>query len=226
MNMITEQIKPSFSWDDYDTILLDMDGTLLDKHFDDTFWGKYVPQKFGEKNNLPYEEAHKEAFKHFRAASGSFAWTDMEYWSRTFGLNIFDLQHELAHLIQELPGTLDFLRFLQEQNKEVILVTNSHSKGLALKFAYSSIEDYFTDVTCATELGASKEEDHFWDNFADHFNIDKNRTLFIDDNHKVLSIAEQYGIAYLVAIAKPSTELACEYSPSYPSVASLSELIF
>ena len=29
------RIKPDFDWDDLDTVLLDMDGTLLDKYFDD-----------------------------------------------------------------------------------------------------------------------------------------------------------------------------------------------
>jgi FMN phosphatase YigB (HAD superfamily) len=39
-------------WDLIDTILLDMDGTLLDKHFDDYFWEHYVPEIFAGKNDL------------------------------------------------------------------------------------------------------------------------------------------------------------------------------
>ena len=31
------KIRPDFSWDDIETVMLDMDGTLLDKHFDDYF---------------------------------------------------------------------------------------------------------------------------------------------------------------------------------------------
>ena len=39
-------------WEFIDTVLLDMDGTLLDKHFDDYFWEHYVPEIFAEKNDL------------------------------------------------------------------------------------------------------------------------------------------------------------------------------
>jgi len=224
--MTQPQIKPSFCWEDFDTVLLDMDGTLLDKNFDDTFWGTYVPKKYGEKHGLNREDAHREAFKHFHAAAGSLEWTDIEYWSRIFGLNIFDLQLELVHLIKELPGTLEFLQFLQKHKKEIVLVTNSHSKGLALKFDVTRIEEYFTNVTCATELGASKEEHHFWTNFEHTFPLNKKRTLFIDDNHKVLDIAYAHGLTNLITIAKPSSTLACCYSSKYPSVANINELIF
>lgn len=224
--MIHQQIQPSFCWEDYDTVLLDMDGTLLDKNFDDTFWGTYVPKKYGERLGLSPEEGHRQAFKHFHAASGSLDWTDIDYWSRTFGLNIFELQLELIHLVKELPGTIEFLRFLQGLQKEIILVTNSHSKGLALKFDVTCIEEYFSKVTCATELGASKEEAHFWQNYEKHFSLNKKRTLFIDDNHRVLDIAHAHGLTNLVAIAQPSSQLSCSYSNKYPSVARINELIF
>ena len=34
----------SFAWQEVDWVLLDMDGTLLDKHFDDYFWETLVPR--------------------------------------------------------------------------------------------------------------------------------------------------------------------------------------
>ena len=34
---------------DIDWVLLDLDGTLLDKYFDDYFWGHLVPEKYAEK---------------------------------------------------------------------------------------------------------------------------------------------------------------------------------
>lgn len=35
-----------FNWKTIDTVLLDMDGTLLDLHFDNHFWLSLVPQEF------------------------------------------------------------------------------------------------------------------------------------------------------------------------------------
>ena len=42
-------VKAPPRWDDIDLVLLDMDGTLLDKHFDDHFWEEYVPERSEER---------------------------------------------------------------------------------------------------------------------------------------------------------------------------------
>ncbi len=44
-------------WKEIDTVLFDMDGTLLDLHFDNYFWHEYLPKKWGEQNNLDLKAA-------------------------------------------------------------------------------------------------------------------------------------------------------------------------
>ena len=39
----------TFPWDDITWVLLDMDGTLLDKHFDDYFWETLVPEEYARR---------------------------------------------------------------------------------------------------------------------------------------------------------------------------------
>jgi 5'-nucleotidase len=46
-----------FEWDHYDTVLLDMDGTLLDLRFDNFFWQELVPSRYAALHGLPHEEA-------------------------------------------------------------------------------------------------------------------------------------------------------------------------
>ena len=50
-------IQPAPTWDEIDTVLLDMDGTLLDLHFDTHFWLEHVPARYAEANSLPIEKA-------------------------------------------------------------------------------------------------------------------------------------------------------------------------
>ena len=52
-----EKIFPIFPWDNIDTVLLDMDGTLLDKHFDDYFWEQYLPEHYSLLHDISVDEA-------------------------------------------------------------------------------------------------------------------------------------------------------------------------
>ena len=47
-------------WNSISTVLLDMDGTLLDLHFDNYFWQEYVPLKYAEKHSISLEQAKEE----------------------------------------------------------------------------------------------------------------------------------------------------------------------
>jgi putative hydrolase of the HAD superfamily len=111
-------------WDKIDTILLDMDGTLLDKHFDDYFWEHYVPEIFAKKNDLTPLEARKEILARYKSIEGTLAWTDLDYWSEKLGLDIPALKLKINHLIQVHPFVIDFLQFSRNLNKKVHLVTN------------------------------------------------------------------------------------------------------
>lgn len=42
----------NIAWQDVDTVLLDMDGTLLDLAFDNYFWQKLVPETYGAKQGI------------------------------------------------------------------------------------------------------------------------------------------------------------------------------
>ena len=44
-------------WSLIDTVLLDMDGTLLDLHFDNHFWQTHVPRRYAETRWLRSEAA-------------------------------------------------------------------------------------------------------------------------------------------------------------------------
>jgi len=51
-----------FPWQLITWVLLDMDGTLLDKHFDDYFWETLVPQEYARRQALPLPEARQLVF--------------------------------------------------------------------------------------------------------------------------------------------------------------------
>ena len=223
--MTTKQIKPDFSWSQIDTILLDMDGTLLDKYFDDHFWEEYVPKIFAETNGLSLKEARKKLLQRYQSVENTLQWTDLDYWSERLGLDIPELKCKVDHLIQVHPYVTDFLDFINSINKEVHLVTNAHSKTLDIKLRKTALGSHFDRIVCAEEIGFAKEQPEFWDKLATHLGFNKNRTMLADDTAKVLRSAKQYGIGFLIFVARPSSRIPVKFSPEYPSITYFNELI-
>jgi putative hydrolase of the HAD superfamily len=222
----TIQIKPDFSWSEIDTILLDMDGTLLDKYFDDFFWEEYVPRIFAEQNRMTPEQARKELLKRYHAVESTLQWTDLDYWSEQLGLDIPELKCKVDHLIQVHPFVLDFLQFARKSGKKIHLVTNAHSKTLEIKIRKTALGPWFDRIVCAEEVGEAKEHPAFWDKLEGILKYDRKRTLLADDTAKVLRSAKAYQMGFLIFVARPSSRLPVRYSPEFPSIVTFDELIF
>ncbi|MDR3629678.1 MAG: HAD hydrolase-like protein [Desulfocapsaceae bacterium] len=226
MNTASPPELPAFSWTDIDTILLDMDGTLLDKYFDDYFWEEYVPKVFAEKNNLSAEEAHKSLLARYERVESTLQWTDLDYWSDQLQLDIPELKCRIDHLIQVHPYVIDFLKFLKSIGKNVHLVTNAHSKTLEIKMRKTELGPWFSRIICSEEVGEAKEHPIFWDRLEKILGFARERTLLADDTLKVLRSAQQYGIQHLIHVARSSSRLPVVFSHEFPSITYFKELMF
>ncbi|NOQ35784.1 MAG: HAD family hydrolase, partial [Methylococcaceae bacterium] len=109
------------NWKNYDTVLLDMDGTLLDLNFDNHFWLEFVPLKYAEKNNLSLETAKQQLVPQFKQMEGKLEWYCLDYWTQVLDLNIAELKVEIAELIAVLPHVMEFLEILKQSQKQVLL---------------------------------------------------------------------------------------------------------
>jgi len=219
------KIKPDICWDAIDTVLLDMDGTLLDKHFDDYFWEQYVPEHYSLKHGLTIEASKKELLGRYRQVENTLDWTDLDYWSGQLGLDIPELKIRINHLIDVHPYVPAFLRFCRRKAKAVCLVTNAHPKTLAIKLEKTDIGHLFDRIVCAEEVGLAKEEVLFWKRLEVKLGFDRRRTMLADDTEKVLLSAERYGMGRLIYVARSSSRQPVRYSARYPSIEYFIELI-
>lgn len=223
--IITASLHPVFRWDDIDTVLLDMDGTLLDKYFDDYFWEKHLPAEFAKKHALSKKKAEEMLLAKYRSVEDTLQWTDLNYWTDRLGLDIASLKKGLDHLIQVHDGVTDFLKQLRIMKKRVFLVTNAHPKALEIKLNKTNIGAEFDRIICSEEVGEAKEQVRFWHLLENHLDFNKEKTLFADDTEKVLLSAHKYGISHLIHIAKPSSRLPVKYSENFPSIITFRELL-
>ena len=209
MNIDAETKKfsnKSPAWQDIDTVLLDMDGTLLDLHFDNHFWLHHVPMCYAEKHDLSHDEAHQHLMARYTEMRGSLDWYCIDFWTRELSLDIEQLKHDIAEKIAIRPDVVDFLHWLNEHNKRVVLVTNAHPASLNLKMDKTKLHIHFDKIINAHDIGMAKEEQGFWQKLQDFEPYDKNKTMLIDDNLEVLDCAFAYGIGYCYGIQQPDSQ--------------------
>jgi len=193
-------------WSQVHNVLLDMDGTLLDLHFDNYFWLTHVPRRYAEKHGLSMEAARDELFPRFRKVEGTMDWYCVDYWTRELGLDIALLKEEVDHLIAVHPHVTDFLDAVRRAGKRVALVTNAHGKSLALKMDRTRLGGHFDALICAHDLGLPKENVDFWDKLQTVEPFDRDHALLVDDSLSVLRSARSYGIRHLLAVLKPDSQ--------------------
>ncbi|MCP3851927.1 MAG: GMP/IMP nucleotidase [Gammaproteobacteria bacterium] len=212
-------------WDNIDSVFLDMDGTLLDLHFDNHFWIEHVPLRYAEKNSLTLQEARDKLVPLFKSLEGTIDWYCVDYWTKELDLDIALLKEEIQHLIQVHPFVIKFLENLEAAGKRRVLVTNAHQKSLKLKMRNTPLSGLLDKIINAHQLGIPKEEKNFWDQLQELEGYDPQRTLLIDDNLFALGSAKNYGIKHLMAIYKPDSKGSQKEVGEFQAIHSFEEIM-
>ncbi|GAB1265522.1 GMP/IMP nucleotidase [Aurantivibrio infirmus] len=222
---MTQKNQPTLiPWHAIDTVLLDMDGTLLDLHFDNYFWEKYLPEHYAAAHQVDLDEAQKVLRAHIKAHEGTLLWYCLEHWSESLQLNIIDLKQNLKHKIQIRPFAVEFLKWLRSQQKRLVLITNSHPLGLDLKLEITKIDQWLDLVISSHQFQYPKEEQEFWQLLKEKEDFDPKRTLFIDDTTRILKSASTFGIHHLLCIQQPDSQREREPIIDFPVINHFDEI--
>ncbi|MGH8530793.1 MAG: GMP/IMP nucleotidase [Nevskiales bacterium] len=214
----------SLDWSRIDTVLLDMDGTLLDLHYDNHFWREHVPLKYAELRGLAADEAREALAPRFAALRGRLEWYCVDYWSRELEMDVLALKHEAADRIAPLPGVVEFLAAAHALGKRLWLVTNAHPKVVVLKMQRTGLAGQFEHVVSSHTLGFAKEDDRFWPALAASLPFVPARALMVDDSLPVLRAAQRFGVAQVIHLLHPDSQSPPVAAEELPSVHRLVEL--
>jgi putative hydrolase of the HAD superfamily len=212
-------------WDRIDTVLLDMDGTLLDLHFDNYFWTEHLPRVYARKHQISEAASLQTLHGEFSAQQGTLQWYCLDHWSERLDIDIAALKREVQHMISLRPHALEFLERLHSSDRDVVMVTNAHRKTLDIKMEEVDITHWFDRVVVSHDLDAPKEDRGFWERLQALHPFNPSRTLLIDDTEPVLASASDYGIAHLLTLLQPDSRRQKRIDTRFPGIHHFDEIM-
>lgn len=213
-------------WQEIDTVLLDMDGTLLDLHYDNYFWFTHLPQKYAEHYSMTPEAALAELNKTYVGMRGTLDWYCLDFWTEHTGMPVVELKRDVAAKIGFRPHVNNFLTQLRGMGKRLVIVTNSHRAGVDLKMEHTGLDAYVDRIISSHDYREPKESQAFWDHLHANEPFDKTRTLLIDDSESVLESAHDWGIRWLLTIFSPDSQREPVTGSRFPGIHHFDELKF
>ncbi len=218
-------MKNGLDWHSVDDVLLDMDGTLLDRDFDNFFFEEELPRRYAALHRLSEQAAREKLFALYRSVEGELAWTDLHYWTKTTGIDVVALTQELSGRICYLPGVEAFLGAVRAKRKRMTVLTNAHADGVAIKCRKTGVDKQVDRIVNAFEVGCLKMRSDYWPACRKLVGFDPGRALYIDDDEACLAAAQAFGIRHIFHSARSSTKLPPHPSSRYTPLENLQDLI-
>ena len=219
-------MKPNINWKSIKTVLLDMDGTLLDLYFDNYFWQEYLPVHWGKLNNMDAESAKAKLRDWYAKEAGTLSWYCLDFWTERLQFDVLELKADVEHLIKYRPHAESFLKQLGDSAFSVVMVTNAHENLIKMKIDITGLDVYFDRIISAHAIGYAKEELVFWEKLQLVVPFELDKTLLIDDNLTVLRAAKKFGIKNLLTIIKPDSQNPDQDTAEFDAIHSFQDLIF
>ncbi len=208
-----------------ETLMLDMDGTILDLAFDTYVWKELVVGRYASHNGLEYQVARERLYAKYLSIQGDLEWYCLDHWSERLGFDVLALHHEVHDRIEYLPGAQAFLETVRATDVKVLLVTNSHPDTLKLKEETLGFSEYFDGIHSSHTYGHAKEDQEFWRLLQEAEGFDPETTVFVDDTVPVLRSATEYGIRMPVVVTLPDTTEPVRENGEFAGVEGVRELL-
>ena len=211
-------------WKTIDSVLLDMDGTLIDQRFDNYFFLELVPMLIAQREKRSIKEVYTEKSKLYQQYTGTLDFYCLDFWTDKLQLDIRALKRQCVHLIKVRAGVENFLQRLCDLKKHLVLVTNAHPDSMNLKLQHTNLRLYFNRYISVHEIGLPKENKDFWHKLQAIEPFTPEKTLFIDDNLPMLDAAKEYKIKHLFAIKKPDSAAPEKDTGNYYGLTDFAEI--
>ncbi|MDX1451976.1 MAG: GMP/IMP nucleotidase [Oleiphilaceae bacterium] len=195
-------------WNAINTVFLDMDGTLLDLHYDNYFWLHHLPQRLADIRGESVDSCRELLQQMYSTHQGTLNWYCLDFWEQALQIDLMGLKREVADRVAYRPSVKAFLRSIHAHGLDVAIVTNAHYKSIEIKLERTDIGEQVDEIISSHDFGLPKEDERFWHQLQQRKPYDPETTAFFDDNEAVLRSAERSGIRHLYSIAHPDSQQA------------------
>ena len=214
----------STAWDKIESVLLDMDGTLLDLNYDNRVWNELVPAAFAQQRGLSVDAAKQHLLAHMRDIRGTIEFYSFEYWIAYTGIDLVEVHRQATELVDYRPGALAFLRWVRSTGRHCVIATNAHRDSILVKDEFIGICAEVDDVASSHDYGFAKEDPRFWAALQQQYGYEPAKAMFIDDNEPVLAAARRSHIGHVYGITTPDSSKPPRDIPNYPTFDHFAEI--
>ena len=102
---------------------------------------------------------------------------------------------------QNLPykeGIIDFIKYLKNNNKKIIILSSSPKRIIDLSLKNHNVTNLFDEVISLDDLNLSKHDGSGYKYFLENYNIDINKTIYLDDTYEAIIEAVKHNIKTIV----------------------------
>lgn len=212
-------------FDNRETLLLDLDGTLLDLAYDNHVWLHALPSALAEAKGISEDEARRLVLGRIERLRGTMGWYDLDDWSQALDFDVMALKRAHDARIAWLDGAEAFLHRARLAGYRLVLVTNSTRPLLELKDARTRVLEHMDAAYSSQDFGAPKETQTFWQRFAQVERIDRRDCVLIDDSAPVLNAGRTFGLGAVLGLRWPDTSRPARDLPGLPTAETVDELL-
>ena len=220
----TLPLVANVDWNKIETVMVDMDGTLIDLGFDHTIWNHILPTRVSERHSMSFEEAKRFLYGDYKPPF-SLDFYNIDRWTEITDIDVMGIHRECTDLLSFRPGAVEFLQYLKDNSVRVVIATNCHPKSFELKDSCLSLRDKVDSVHSSADFGIAKDDVAYWDCMSEVEKFSRSHTLFIDDVSFILDKGWEAGIQFLMTIRRPNSLVPAQNDFYYPVIDDFRDLI-
>lgn len=158
----------------------DLQGTITEADYCDSFWIQILPRKYAEKYKISFEEAKKEIDKHYHGDRiYDIRYYDDSYWTRMLNIDVLD---ELKKINKKPKINSKFMNFIKSININKIIL--STTTNLFINTELGEEKKSFDKIfSCVDYFNIAGKTPEIFKMVAKELNIDTKEILHIGDNY-------------------------------------------